>query len=119
MTIILTSNEISSQSIIEKYTEIFNKGFKWVAIVVTADPKYREKDLEVVSTRIAFEDIGFSADFFDIEFSSPKLLLKYDVIYFIGGNPFYLLDQIQKTHTDLVLREIISLDKVISGATLY
>ena len=117
MAVILTSNGLSCQSIIEKYIEIYNKGFKRVAIVVTADPEYREKDLKAVSTKNTFEDIGFSTDFFDIEFSSPKLLLEYDVIYFIGGNPFYLLDQIRKTHTDVVLREMITVGKVISGAS--
>jgi dipeptidase E len=88
-----------------------------VAIVVTADPEYREKDLKAVRTKSIFEDIGFIVDFFDIEFSSPKLLLEYDVIYFIGGNPFYLLDQIRKTHTDAVLKEMISVGKIISGAS--
>jgi dipeptidase E len=117
MTIALTSNGLSSRSIIEKYTEIFNKGFKRVAVIVTADPEYRENDLNAISTKDIFEDIGFSADFFDIEFSSPKLLREYDVIYFIGGNPFYLLDQIRKTHTDVVLKEMISSGKVISGSS--
>lgn len=117
MAVILTSNGLSSKSIIEKYTEIFDKGFKRVAIIVTADPEYREKDLKAISTKSTFEDIGFCVDFFDIEFSSPKLLLEYDVIYFIGGNPFYLLNQIRKTKTDVVLREMISVGKIISGAS--
>lgn len=117
MTVALTSNGLSSQLIIDKYTEMFNKGFKRVAVIVTADPEYRENDLKAISTKSTLEDIGFIADFFDIEFSSPKLLLQYDVVYFIGGNPFYLLDQIRKTYTDVVLKEMLSAGKVISGSS--
>ncbi|WBW96793.1 Type 1 glutamine amidotransferase-like domain-containing protein [Oceanirhabdus sp. W0125-5] len=117
MPILLTSNGITSQAIIDKYTELFNTGFKKVAIIVTADPEYREKNRKAVCTRKELENIGFHPDFFDIEFSSPSLLLKYDILFFIGGNPFYLLNQIQKTHTDNILYELISKGKIISGSS--
>lgn len=117
MAIILTSNGLCSKAIIEKYTELFNTGFRKVAIVVTADPEYREKDLKVISTKNEFENIGFDTVFFDIEFTSPSLLLEYDIVFFIGGNPFYLLNQIRKTHTDSILYELISKGKVISGSS--
>jgi len=117
MSIFLTSNGITSQSIIEKYTELLNSGFRKVAIIVTADPEYREKNRKAVSTKNELKNMGFDTDFFDIEFSSPSLLLEYDILFLIGGNPFYLLNQIRETHTDRILYELISKGKIISGSS--
>ena len=116
MSIILTSNGISSKDIVAKYEDLFVRfGFKKAAIIVTADPEYREKNWTAVHTKTEFDRIGFVSDFFDIEFSSPDLLVNYDILFFIGGNPFYLLNQIRKTHTDVILHELLSKGKVISG----
>lgn len=117
MSIILTSNGFSSQSIIQQYIDLYNRGFIKASIVVTADPEYREKDWHAIKAKEILEGIGFNVDFFDVEFSDPKALFKYDVIHFIGGNPFYLLNQIQITHADIVLKEALLSGKVISGAS--
>ncbi|MDD4663653.1 MAG: Type 1 glutamine amidotransferase-like domain-containing protein [Caldisericia bacterium] len=117
MSIILTSNGLSSKAIIAKYTDLLSIGFKKAAIIVTADPEYREKNWTAVHIKTEFDNIGFVSEFFDIEFSSPDLLANYDILFFIGGNPFYLLNQIRKTHTDVILREFLSKGKVISGSS--
>lgn len=117
MAIILTSDGLSSELLIDKFKELFEAGFRNAAIVVTADPEYREKDWHAVKTKNVFDSIGIVSEFFDIEFSSPSLLLEYDIVFFIGGNPFYLLKQIKETHADLVLKEIISKGNVVSGAS--
>ena len=115
MPVILTSNGLSSPAIILTYKKLFNAGFKKAAIVVTADPDYREKNWKAVSTKDEFDKIGFCVDFFDIEYSSHDRLFEYDILFFIGGNPFYLINQIRKTHTDKTLHELLSMGKVISG----
>lgn len=115
MPIILTSNGLSSRSIINEYIKLFNNGFTRAAIIVTADPEYREKNRKAVITKSEFEKIGFNTTFFDIEFSSPNLLLEYDILFFIGGNPFYLLKQIRNTHADVILHELILKGKLVSG----
>lgn len=117
MPIILTSNGLSSKAIIETYTKLFNTGFKNVAIVVTADPDYREKNWVAVNTKCEFEKIGFCVTFFDIEYSLPNKLFEYDTLFFIGGNPFYLINQIRKTHTDCILQQFLSSGKIISGSS--
>ena len=117
MAIILTSDGLSSESIIQQYIYLYDQGLNKASIVVTADPDYREKDWHAVRTKEILQSIGFYVDYFDIEFNDSKELLKYDVIYFIGGNPFYLLNQINITHTDNVLKEALKLGKVISGAS--
>jgi dipeptidase E len=117
MSIILTSDGLSSQAIIKLYTKLVNTGFKKVAIIVTADPKYREKNWVAVRTKNEFDKIGLYSTYFDIEYSSPNGLFEYDILFFIGGNPFYLLNQIRKTNTYNILRELILQGKVISGSS--
>jgi len=117
MAVILTSNGLTSQIIIDTFAKYFHNGYRKSAIVVTADPEYREKNWNAVKIKNIFDDIGFSTDFFDIEFSQPEQLLIYDVIFFIGGNPFYLLNQIRKTHTDKILYDLIAGNKVVSGSS--
>jgi len=117
MSIILTSNGLSSESVKVDFEKIFQAGYKKAAIIVTADPEYREKNWTAVHTKTEFDRIGFVSEFFDIEFSSPDLLANFDILFFIGGNPFYLLYQIRETRTDVILHEILSEGKVISGSS--
>jgi dipeptidase E len=117
MCIILTSNGLTSSSIIDEYKQLFLNGYKSVAIVVTADPIYREKDVKAISSMNIFKSIGFNVRFFDIDYDEPIKLFDYDIIYFIGGNPFYLLHSIRKTKTDIILKKCLHENKVISGAS--
>jgi dipeptidase E len=117
MPIILTSNGLCSEAIIDEFTKLLNSGFKKAAVVVTADPEYREKNWKAVSTRNELDNIGFNTSFFDIEFSSPSQLLDYDIIFFNGGNPFYLLNQIRKNQADSILHTLLSNGKIISGTS--
>ena len=60
------------------------------------------------------EQLGFKVSFFDLDFDNPNDLLKYDVVEFIGGNPFYLLDRIRKTKCENILK-VIAFKKVLIG----
>ncbi len=73
--------------------------------------------MEIVSTKKEFEKIGFVTDFFDIDYTSPRLLVHYDIIHFNGGNPFYLLNQIRKTNALEIIKELLFQGKVISGSS--
>ena len=117
MSIILTSNGLSSENIVDVFKQLSVSGLNKAAIVVTADPVYRQNNWIAVSIKEKFEEIGFATDFFDIEFSQPNRLLEFDVIFLIGGNPYYLLNQIRRTHTDDILRELLINEKVISGSS--
>lgn len=117
MPIILTSNGLSSEKVVEVFKHLSDSGLKKAAIVVTADPVYRKDDWNVVSTKKKLDEIGFSTDFFDIEFTPPDQLLDFDIVFFIGGNPFYLLNQMRCTHTEKILREMLSKRKVVSGSS--
>ncbi len=76
------------------------------ALVVTGDPKYKEKDWNVPRCINELEKFGLEVAIFDLDFDNPNELLNYDVVEFIGGNPFYLLDRIRKTKCENILKEI-------------
>lgn len=117
MPMILTSNGLTSIAIHEAFATLLDEGYTKAAIVVTADPEYRERNLKAVRTKEEFDRIGFRTNFFDIEFTSPQSLIDYDIVYLNGGNPFYLLHQIRKSRADRVLRELLDRGKVLSGAS--
>ncbi len=53
-------------------------------------------------------------ELFDLDSQSPDLLLDYDVVEFIGGNPYYLLNSIRRCDADPVLEQLAK-DKVLIG----
>lgn len=116
-TFVLTSNGITSREVLEVYEQYYQKGYRTVAIVVTADKEYKSKDRYALQTKEVLDRVGYATSFIDIDVDLPQSLEAFDVIYFIGGNPFYLLEQIRETRCDEVLRNISRQDRVISGAS--
>ena len=47
-----------------------------------------------------------SVEIFDIDTNDVDEMLKYDVVEFIGGNPFYLLNSIKEHHAEPILKKI-------------
>jgi dipeptidase E len=65
-----------------------------------------------------FQKLGFvGIDFLDIQCESPLKLLKYDVIYINGGNPFYLLLWMNKSNAIEAVRQAAHRDKIIIGTS--
>lgn len=103
--LILCSNGLSSDKLIKSVVEHFN-GQKTAALVVTADNEYKENNYHVNRCIVELQSLGLSVDIFDIDVQDAKLLHNYDVVEFIGGNPFYLLNSIRKANAENILREI-------------
>ena len=55
-----------------------------------------------------------AVEIFDLDNDAPESLLHYDVVEFIGGNPFYLLHSIRSCHAENILR-ILATEKVLIG----
>ncbi|NUM45357.1 MAG: Type 1 glutamine amidotransferase-like domain-containing protein [Anaerolineales bacterium] len=69
-------------------------------IVTTASVKWKHQNKYALFTKRTFDRLGFRlTDFIDIEQDDPRRLLKYDLIYLNGGNPFYLLKFARETGT--------------------
>lgn len=62
------------------------------AVVVTADNEYKEKNYHVSRCVTELEALNLCVDILDLDKIPAQNLLNYDVVEFIGGNPFYLLE---------------------------
>ena len=111
--LILCSDGLSSHSLQEK-ASVFTKNCKTAALVVTADNIYKERNYHVPRCVQELERLGLSVDLFDLDAQPAEQLRQYDVVEFIGGNPYYVLHSIRKTNCVDVLRYLAS-EKILIG----
>ena len=111
--LILCSNGLSSEYLLRQTKATLNNCTK-AALVVTADPVYREKNYHVPRCTQELESLGLTVDVFDLDAQPAEQLLHYDVVEFIGGNPYYLLNSIRTAGASDTLR-LLSDTKVLIG----
>ena len=92
--ILLTSNGLSSNELMGRVKTYIKAGK--AALVVTADNEYKEKNYHVERLTNELRMLGLSVECFDFDNQLPTELMQYDVVELIGGNPYYLLNSIQK-----------------------
>ena len=111
--LILCSNGLSSNELLLQFKDkICN--CKHAALVVTADPVYKEKNYHVPRCIQELESLGLTVDIFDLDVQPAEQLLQYDVVEFIGGNPYYLLNSVRNTDSTEILRNL-SWNKFLIG----
>lgn len=103
--LLLCSNGLSSERLLAGL-RCAAVGCKSAALVVTADNEYKEKNYHVSRCTAELESLGLHVEAFDLDRQRADLLLQYDVVEFIGGNPFYLLHAIRQSGAEPVLRQI-------------
>lgn len=111
--LVLCSNGLSSKKLLN-YLGKKTKSCKTAALVVTADNVYKENNRNVKRCVEELETLGLSADIFDLDKQPAELLAEYDVVEFIGGNPFYLLNSIRESKAENILRFIAD-KKILIG----
>ncbi|MEE1280819.1 MAG: Type 1 glutamine amidotransferase-like domain-containing protein [Acutalibacteraceae bacterium] len=111
--LLLCSNGLSSEKILS-YINDKVVDCKIAALVVTADNEYKEKNYHVSRCVAELEALNLSVDIFDLDKQPADLLLNYDVVEFIGGNPYYLLNSIRENNATEILRNI-AINKVLIG----
>lgn len=111
--LLLCSNGLSSETLL---SHISSKMIdcKTAALVVTADSEYKENNYHVPRCVLELKALNLMVDIFDLDKQSADLLLKYDVVEFIGGNPFYLLHSIRENKAIEILRDIAA-NKILIG----
>ncbi|MBP3657273.1 MAG: Type 1 glutamine amidotransferase-like domain-containing protein [Clostridia bacterium] len=111
--LVLCSDGLSSEALL---TAIRSRiaGCRTAALVVTADSEYKENNYHVPRCVSELQALNLHVDIFDLDQQSAESLLDYDVVEFIGGNPFYLLHSIRKNSAANVLRDIAAA-KVLIG----
>lgn len=93
--LVLCSNGLSGEKLLA-YVREKSVGGKKAALVVTADNEYKEKNYHVPRCIEELSSIGFAVDLFDLDRQPTELLQNYDLVEFIGGNPFYLLRSVRE-----------------------
>lgn len=113
--LILTSNGLSSSNLKNKTKEIIADSSKAV-IITTASVGYKEKDWHIPRLTSELNELNLSVDLFDFDIDDPLELLKYDIVEINGGNPFYLLNAMNKCNCKDILK-IIAEEKIIIGVS--
>jgi dipeptidase E len=115
-TIILTSNGITGTKIGIELKKYIKKDMKNAVIITTAsDNKGNDKHIPIIKSKL--ESYGLLIELIDIEFEPIERLRLYDIIYIMGGNPFYLLHYLRKADGRKVFEEILHNEKIIIGSS--
>ncbi len=76
------------------------------AVVVSADNVYKGKNYHVPRVTGELQLCGLQVSLFDTDLQPAYDLLKFDVVEFIGGNPYYLLKSLRECHAHHILSEL-------------
>lgn len=87
--LILCSNGLSSSALKSSLSSTIKSGKS--TLVVTADNEYKENNYHVARCISKLNSLHLDIDIIDIDKQPIQDLLIYDVVEFIGGNPYYLL----------------------------
>lgn len=111
--IALLSNGITSEVLRNALSE-YIAPLTSAVIVVTAAKEYKERNYHVPHVTDELKAYGLSVDTFDLDTQDASKLLKYDVVEFIGGNPYYLLNSI-RVHNASYIFKALAEKKVLLG----
>lgn len=111
--LVLCSNGLSSENLLKAMSER-TKNCSTAAVVVTADNEYKEKNYHVNRVVGELESLNLCVGILDLDKIPAQNLLNYDVVEFIGGNPFYLLNSIREHNAIDILKTLAS-TKVLIG----
>lgn len=103
--ILLCSDGLTSQELLREAKKYVGDGKK-AALVVTADPEYKEKNYHVERCTKELEFLGFSVELFDFDTQPAEKLSEYGVVGLMGGNPYYLLHSIREHHGEAALKAV-------------
>ena len=110
--LLLCSDGITSVSLMNVIKEIpFPK--RRAAIVVTADRDAKKQHPHLPRISSFFKQEGFQVDILDLDVNTEQDLRPYDLIEFVGGNPFYLLKQMKQLSLREVLHQLVIADNTL------
>lgn len=111
--IVLCSNGLTSKAICEAIEPKF-KALHTAALVVTADYEYKKENYHVSRCVTELQRFGLTVSLIDIDDVDCLNLLAYDVVEFIGGNPYYLLHSIKEHHLEPILEKLAQ-ERILVG----
>lgn len=116
---VLTSNGFFTEGIRKQFLEQMEDDVEYykVGIITTASIQ-KENNRFALKAKKDFLQMGFTqVGFIDIEYDNLQLLEQCQIIYINGGNPFYLLYQMKKSRTDIILRDFACRGNMIIGVS--
>lgn len=111
--LILCSDGLTSEGL-RSAVQGYTRDCRTAALVVTADEKYKAGNYHVPRCAAELEGLGLSVAGLDIDFDPVQSLLDFDVVEFIGGNPFYLLHSLRAHEARPVLSSLAR-EKILIG----
>ena len=120
--IILTSNSFANKNIGEFFIKMINKEPSQIKLVFVPTAANNIESIEFLPLQAqALLDLGISSDnifVYDLHYRLEyKELIKYDAIYFCGGDPSYLLKRINETVFNIPLNEYINNGGIYVGVS--
>jgi len=113
--IYLTSNGLTSKNLKDHFSNNAKGGD--AVIITTASVGYKEKDKHIPEIIDILSANGYSTSFYDFEYDEKKDLSRYGLIYILGGNPFYLMNQINLKGIKESILDLEMTNKIIIGAS--
>lgn len=114
--ILLTSDGLSSDKLVKVVKdEVDLRSFKSAVIITTADHEYKGHNWNVNRLTDELNACGLMVDLFDFDEDDVKKLDNYEVILINGGNPFYLLDRLNKYLPTNYFQDFVANNKILIG----
>lgn len=111
--IYLTSNGLTSPKLVQHFKS--HCAQMQSVVVVTTASTYKHEDRHIPEIRAFFEALAMKVELMDIEVEDISRLSDFDIIYFIGGNPFYLLHYLRIHRLKAVLSKHVKRGRAIIG----
>ncbi|MDF2543382.1 MAG: hypothetical protein K0S47_3100 [Herbinix sp.] len=112
--LVLSSNGLSSDILMNEVNKYVTKDFRNAAIITTASVGYKINDRIIPRLTDEIKSLNLAVTYFDIDDDPVEELYHYDVIEFIGGNPYYLLNSLRQKDCAEILHNIDK-NKIIIG----
>lgn len=119
-TLILLSAGLTTDTLISAFLNTLDRDpmMYSVAVVVNASTTNKKKYKKTKKIKTQFSEMGFDSTIveqFDLMHRKHEELSAFDIIYILGGNPFLLLDELNKSGFRSVLKELVNQDKILMG----
>jgi len=114
--IVLTSNGFTQPKIYDYLVSQKVGKLRNACIIITAVLPEKEKAPWVINTQNDLLNKGFEkVSLYDFEVEDFHKLINYDLIYFMGGNPYNLLKYVKHIQVENMLNELHTNNKILIG----
>jgi len=114
--LILTSNGLSGQTILQKLKGMITADMKKAALIPTASEFHDEKEKNIARHTKILNELNLEVSIIDLAKEHSSSLNNYDVIYLMGGNPCYLLDVMRKNNCKEYFETFVK-EKIVIGSS--